>query len=347
MSRKKVCLFGTNRHAICINDYYMFFRLSDHDVSHIFYPLGSHVNRDWWEFGGRDDKARNSVVVPMVDYDGFITVWDDLESQVFPILDEIEFDYICLANGTDPAHIALIERYGADRFLFSEYGWLPWSRHFYISRKGAGARSEIAQMSQGDVARIGVDMAGIADFCSTLDCGAPVPYNNYVYMPLQKDVNDFKFLDNDFADNKEYLRFAESVVPARMNILVKCHPLYKVKYDLSFSDRMIDITDMELNKHQLYRDMVAMVCLNSTSVLEALAFGGAVFTYGDDLFTGKGITHHKIQTREEFERLLSQEQDRILPRKFVSLLLSRQIDRSRCRDEDRSYVANHYWNQCL
>lgn len=344
---KKLILFGTNRHAICINDYFMFFSRTEHKIDHIFYPIGSHKNRDWWELGHREDKARDNLVDPLHSFRGEITVWENLERDVFPVLDRIAFDFICLGNGTDPAHREIVARYGRDKVLFTEYGWLPWTRHFYISRKGAGFESEIAHFDRDRISRLTVNQKEIDAFRKTLDRGNPVPCDNFIYMPLQKDVNDFKFLYNDFNNNVEFLRFADRVSPKDVKILVKCHPLYKKKYDLSFSNRMINITDDDLNKFQLYSRMRAMICLNSTSILEALAFGSKVFSYGDDLFTGKDITYHKVMNSTEFSKRLAQDSDGELALKFVSLLLSRQIDRHRCVANDQSYIARHYWNQCL
>lgn len=347
MPPKKLVLFGTNRHAICINDYYMFFRHSSHRIEHVFYPIGSHKNRDWWERGARNDRARDDVVVSMEDYRGDITVWADLERDAFPILDKIDFDFICLGNGTDEAHKAIVARYGADRVLFTEYGWLPWSAHFYISRRGAGFDSEIAAMRAEDVRGLSIDEVGVAAFRATLDVGEALDGDDFIYMPLQKDVNDFKFLYSRFTDNDEFLRFADSIVPEGVKILVKRHPLYKKVYDLSFSDRMVDISDLNLNKKQIYERMSAMICLNSTSILEALAFGGKVFSYGDDIYVDKGVVHHKLEDKAAFRDRLREATDGDQARRFVSLLLSRQVNRRRCADGDVGYVARHYWNQCL
>ena len=344
---KKLVLFGTNRHAISINDFYMFFRRSNHEIIHIFYPLGSSKNRDWWEYGVREDKARDSIVDPMTECRAPITVWEDVNRDAAPILDRIDFDYICLGNGNDPSQKWLINRYGRDKFLFSEYGWLPWSGNFYISRLGAGFDSEIAQMTSQDVKTLSVNEAQITHFCNSLNKGQDVPYDDFIYMPLQKDVNDFKFLFNDFKDNNDFLRFADEIVPKEKKILVKRHPLYRKVYDISFSNRMIDITDENYNKYIIYNSMDAMICLNSTSILEALAFGGTVFSYGDDLFVGKDLTFHKVMNPNFFAKELDRGTDANHTRKFISLLMSRQITRQRCVKNDTAYVKRHYWNVSL
>jgi len=119
---KKIILFGVNRHAIAINDFYMFFSRTNHQISHIFYPAGSHKHRDWWENGERKDKARDNIVDPMFDFQGKIIIWNNLEDHVLKTLDSIDFDYICLGNGNDTDQKKLIKRYGIEKFLFSEYG---------------------------------------------------------------------------------------------------------------------------------------------------------------------------------------------------------------------------------
>lgn len=344
---KKLVLFGTNRHAIAINDFYMFFRRSTHEIVQILYPIGSHKNRDWWEHGCRHDQARNSVVDPIEPDYCPITVWQDIEKHVFPILDNVDFDYICVGNGNDPAHQLLIERYGREKFLFSEYGWLPWSEHFYISRKGAGFDSDITDMTAETLKDVFEDQEQVDSFCASLNSGKNVDYTDFLYVPLQKDVNDFKFLFSKFKNNVEFIHFIDDVVPPGIPILLKCHPLYKKNYDLSFSNRLVDITESNLNKFQIYSKMKAMVCLNSTSILEALAFGAKVFTYGDDIFMNKGIVHHKIYEKERFLTLLENKNENENSRKFISLLQSYQIDRSRCVNDDEQYIKQHFWNICL
>ena len=111
---------------------------------------------------------------------------------------------------------------------------------------------------------------------------------------------------------------------------------------------MIDITHANINKHKLYTKMKAMICLNSTSILEALSYNKKVFSYGDDLYVGKDITYHKIKDASAFEKLLVRKDEGDRPLKFVSLLMSRQIDRAKCCSRKyNSYVNNHYWNKCI
>jgi hypothetical protein len=93
--------------------------------------------------------------------------------------------------------------------------------------------------------------------------------------------------------------------------------------------------------------MKAMVCLNSTSILEALSFGKKVYSYGDDIYVNKDITFHKVMDGSEFERLLDEDYAGDEGRKFISLLMSRQVSREECVTDNIPYIKSHYWNLCL
>jgi hypothetical protein len=72
-----------------------------------------------------------------------------------------------------------------------------------------------------------------------------------------------------------------------------------------------------------------------------------VFSYGDDLFVGKDITFHRIDDPKGFQEKLEEGIDAERARKFASLLMSRQVSRRRCIDNDLGYIRRHYWNLCL
>lgn len=343
---KKLILFGVKRHAIAINDYYMFFSRTDHEIIRIFFPSEQVDNRDWWDTGRRMDRARDSIVDPINKDLRVVREWDDFE-KVMDEFNSLEWDYCLFGNGNSTEQKRLIERFGREKFLFSEYGWLPWSAHFYISREGTGFDSEIAKFGAEQLKEIPILHDQIEEFKLTLDHGNPCYFKNFVYVPMQKDVNDFKFNFTRFKSNLEFLQSIDHYIPKDITVLVKRHPLYPVKYDLSFSDRMVDITHWNINKHEIYQKMSAMVCINSTSILEALAYGRNVFAYGQDLFLNKGIVEFDVSSIEEFSEKLSREPDVDQCYRFISLLLQRQVNRAKCVENNREYIDNHYWNKII
>jgi hypothetical protein len=292
------------------------------------------------------DPARNGLFDPIDKKRAPIRTWYDAEDLTAQLI-HLDPDVVCVGNGNGVEQKAAIDALGRERFLFSEYGWLPWNQHFYISRNGCGNASEIAHMNAADLARIPIDAEALTRLKSLFSSGNSVNERDFIYVPLQKDVNDFKFLSAPFTTNEEFLNFIHEIVPREMTILVKPHPLYPKKYDLAKYGRMRNIADDGLCKSDLYARMAAMICINSTSILEALLFEGRVFAYGEDIFLNKDLVHYRVNSPKDFAALLGQPVPESNCRRFISLLLERQIDRARCLRNDRAYIDSHYWNRCL
>ncbi len=342
---KKLVLLATDRYSINANDFYMFFRRSDHEIVALLH----HVNcpsKSWWANNRFPDPAREGLFDPM----GFerlrLLSWANAD-ELLARLDELVFDYVCMGNGSGAEQQRVIAHLGSERCLFSEYGWLPWSRHFYISREGCGYASEITEIDETALEHQPVSERGIANLRKEFRWGWPVLRRNFIYVPLQKDTNDFKFAFTSFHSNEEFLDFVHEIVPPKMKVLVKEHPMYRRHYDLSKYGRFINVSGRRLSKASLYRRMAAMIAINSTSILEAILFGGKVFAYGQDLFLNKGLVHFCVTDPHEFATRLEQPQDDERCKAFISLLLERQVDRLRCLNNDLEYVRNHYWNRAL
>lgn len=325
----------------------MFYRRTEHEIVALVYQRGC-PEKSWWRRGRFNDPARNGMVDPL-DFNSLKLIeWIDSEDLI-SALQNLNFDYVCLGNGSGRAQQLAIQHFGRDKFLFSEYGWLPWSDNFYIARNGCGFDSDIAGMDALEISGQEIDKAGIEGFREKLSSGRGIRERDFIYVPLQKDVNDFKFNYCEFDSNVAFLRHVNNVVPSHYQILVKEHPLYRQHYDYAElgSGRMFDISDKSYSKTSLLENMAAMVCINSTSILEALAFDATVFAYGADIYCDKEIVHYRTPDRATFELLLAEKAGSDQSSRFVSLLLQRQINRQRCLDNDREYIDNHFWNNAI
>ncbi len=343
---KRLVILSTPRYHVNFNDFYMFFRRTGHSILAVLYHE-SNRQLPWWRENRIGDLSREQVFDPIDRDDHRFRMWRDAD-ELLQILEGIDFDLICMGNGTEAVQREVIARFGRQRCLFSEYGWLAWSRHFYLSRGGCGTESELAAISADDLASQPVHHDALERLRESFGPGWPVWRRNYVYLPLQKDEDDFKFTLTHFRNNDELLAFVHELLPRGMRVLVKRHPLHYKRYDLSrYGRRYIDISRRKLSKASLYRNMAAMISINSTSVLEALLFGKHVFAYGDDLFRNKGVVHERVDRWADFEARLNRPFPRATADRFLSLLLDRQVDRHRCVSDDRRYIENHYWNLCV
>jgi capsule polysaccharide modification protein KpsS len=182
-----------------------------------------------------------------------------------------------------------------------------------------------------------------------LQSGEPVPFDRFIYIPLQVDTPtsdgkpDFKFRFTGFKNNREFLDEIAKVVPKGVKILVKNHPANKKPTKVPAG--MVDISKANFSKCELYQRMLAMVAINSTSVLEAMCFGRHVFTYGQDIFSGKALAHESVRDKDVFAATLATEPLLENQKRFIGYLFQRQFYRHKWEDKD--YVRSHHWNQVL
>jgi len=344
---KKIVIIGTPRYSINFNDFWMFFSRSKHDVVKIFFPKTS-TRLTWFNNLIKKDDARNSIVdefdrslVQTYDYNNLSTLINPLK--------KLDCDYICVGNGNCNAS-KLLKTHFKDKMLFSEYGWLPWSDHFYITRYGTSIDSEIATYTDEDFKYVKINKDEIESFKNNFlssQGSADVNMYNFIYVPLQVDKDDFKFNLTEFKNNEEFLHFIDNIVPKNTKILAKHHPLNKHKCSLKGYKNIIDITESNLNKLQLLQKMKAMACINSTSVLEALFFDKPIFVYGKDIYLNKNIINFDVKNKSKFQTLMDANSNIDSRLKFVSMLMSRQVNRKNCISNDLNYINNHYWNQTI
>lgn len=340
-SQKRIVIIGTQRYNINANDFYMFFRRTQYSVVGVLMHRDVKV-KDWWISQAKEDAARLNCYEP---FDlSLVKFWKN-EKELKKQIDRLDTDYICVGNGSDAVGAFLKDTYAKDKLLFSEYGWLPWNQHFYISKGGAAIESDIFGMSRHEIHEQKARMSEIEKIKNHfLLEGRDVPYSDFIYVPLQVDENDFKFTLTDFENNKAFLNFVCEIAPRDTKILVKNHPLNKKPTDLTpYQDRVIDISKEEYSRGQLYEKMAAMVCINSTSILEAIAFEKRIFVYGTDIYQDKGLVYQNVKNTQEFAQKLIAPVEKNMGSKFISLLLQRQISRLRCLENDTEYIDNHYW----
>lgn len=263
-------------------------------------------------------------------------------------IEKHDFDYICLGNGNDDAGKWIRDNIKAN-FLYSEYGWLPWKNCFYIDDKGTGALSSINTTPLNNMKTSYNSINELIEIKSTMNQHNIVPFDNFIYVPLQVDTPtsdgkpDFKFQFTWFKTNAEFLKFIQKIVPKDITILVKNHPSNRNPTKIPAS--MIDVSNMNLNKYELYSKMKAMMAINSTSVLEAMLFEKNIFTYGRDVFSNKNVTYESIKDKDRFMSLIDSNNNAQNQRKFISYILQRQFNRNKYKDLD--YINNHYWNEKL
>ena len=337
-----IIIVDTGRYSINTNDLWIYFSRSPHKIVKFLVNKVATEKHGFWKSGKIVQPARSNI---FDEIDMNLLVWKSL-SGLKKNIDDTEFDYIAIGNGSCDVGEFLCKTYGRDKILFTEYGWLPWSETCYISRFGCGMQSYLAHLNEETLKRIEYkleDIQALRDRVTQYHFKKNknrIIYKDFVYIPLQSDSvqsnmkKDFKMRFSDFDSNMAFLRKVVPLIPAKYKILVKGHPF--AQSNVSFEKirlwdrrhnqhvdpaRIIDITRDKWNNVDIYQKMKAMIAINSTSVIEAILYKKKVFTYGDDVFSNKGLTYNRINDKEEFEKLLEGKQDTYVFNRFIWVLM--------------------------
>ena len=131
------------------------------------------------------------------------------------------------------------QQFPKGRVLYSEYGWFPWKQCFYISKYGTADNSEIMHLSTNEIDGVGpkrIKKEAALDLiksCMQSEGAEQVESSGFVYVPLQVDVNDFKFGLARFVNNGEFLDFIDSLVLNDTEVLARNHPVNKNPINVS------------------------------------------------------------------------------------------------------------------
>lgn len=157
--------------------------------------------------------------------------------------------------------------------------------------------------------------------------------NGYILLTLQNHedaqiINYYERCENFYCKLIDKLK--ENIGDRK--VLVRPHPKYsdewkKVEKDIKFPAKWkID------NEKNLYKSLVnckALVTVNSTTAIEALAFGKSVYTLGDGIFTDSGVTYecNKRNYLEHIDSLINTSIDTDYTLEFLRSLIYHTIPR--------------------
>jgi hypothetical protein len=342
-----ILIVGTKRYSINMCDFDLLFRNSKHDIVHVLYNKHTETF-PWFHSGEFGDPARNKIATKLKKHPH--SSWST-HDEFMTKVSKIDFDYICMGNGNDDAGVQIQKDLKGKKFLFSEYGWLPWKESAYIDNVGVGKFSSIYDMGIDDILSFkGPDNTSTMNRTRQLaNHGNKMDLKDYIYVSLQTDTltsdgkPDFKFKFTNFKKNEEFLAFIESIVPKEMTIVAQDHPFARRKTNMS--SRIVNITGKGINMYEVYSNMKAMVCINSTAVLESMLYNKKLFTYGKDLFCNKSLTYEGVETMDHFVDMVQNAEIQKYRHEFINFLMNRQVCRHRCNDLE--YVNSHFWTNNL
>ncbi len=236
------------------------------------------------------------------------------------LLDRIRPDVMFLWNGATDAH-AITRRFANQRGIpirYAELGWFPQSTTMHFDLEGTNARSAIRKL---DLSRIRVDprldewlddwrRRQLGD--ARQPPGAPA---GYIFVPLQDERDTNITLASPYPTMNAFVTALAERFP-RERFIVRPHPHFA---DVEIAPRPNVHVTTEGTLHAWLRNADAVVGINSTVLLEALAWDKPTHSVGAGLATGldvmrefdgvENLTIHRTTDaarRDRARRLLSE-----------------------------------------
>lgn len=263
--------------------------------------------------------------------------WINEPTKLFDQIRACNPNVILFHNGNHPAYQGVLAKLRSDfniPIVFSELGWFPQKHYIHFDADGTNGSSSIcASTLENLVGRV---------IKSQQTNGRPLKHKTVLLaLQLENDTNSIVF-SRHFRSNKQLIEHVLSNVPSEFRILIKAHPLDHTghRYEEFLDGRSQMVSDPI---DELLAKADAVVAINSTVLLEALAYNLNIYFCGEALLNNKQIGF----AFDSADRpLASVWQDKIVNegrrrKAFVEYLKSRQINLAAVPDMDASELLSN------
>ncbi|WP_448546848.1 capsular polysaccharide export protein, LipB/KpsS family [Thalassotalea fusca] len=198
--------------------------------------------------------------------------------------------------------LKLIRKKQKISLLYTEVAWFDQSNSVYVDPLGVNGNSLLAQTAPKKLTNsqeIKVKQF-IQDYTGGLS-PSKLPNNKLIkiLVPLQVDTDSNIVHHSPFKNMKSFIAYLENWLPDKnIEVLIRAHPKATYEYEIKSNrnDFRIDSTG-ELKSKIAEADIV--IGINSTVLLQSLAFLKPVFAFGDGVFSSSSAVH-KIRMDEPF-----------------------------------------------
>lgn len=208
------------------------------------------------------------------------------------IVTKINPDRIIVWNGIATHHIDFkktIDSLELSHKLYHlEMGWLPQRKFFFCDSAGVSIHSSIAQKDYSHTLNA-TEQKLLHHRISEFTGGQKSSRENNILIPLQLDTDSNITQFSPYKSAQEFINFLEKWLPIDYKVIIRLHPL-ATKREIKWNrkDFVLD-TNKDIRESLLKAKYV--VGINSTSLIEAMAYGCDVMAFGQGVFSSvDGLT---------------------------------------------------------
>lgn len=254
-----------------------------------------HIQEMWEPIAKALSMDRRYVCLRQQGHRKLFDVAHDIESKSYAYYDWIRHperllknienfrpDFLLFHNGLHPRYqsvLAKVKRLGIP-IIYSELGWFPQRDHIYFDEWGTNGASRLASL----------------DFKAM--CGYRLPEMASQAVAVKKVALVVTQLENDtniivnsplFRSNENFVRHVVSQIPNDWKIVIRPHPLDRNKDSFEkFVNERVSV-DGSTSLEDSLAASGAVIALNSTVLLQALAYQVNIYTFAKSLLDNKGV----------------------------------------------------------
>lgn len=213
-------------------------------------------------------------------------IFDDDTTNLERVLDDWRPEVVFIWSGATQVdqQVAAAAKARGIECRFAELGWFPQSKTIHFDTEGTNARSSIRRI---DLSRVNVDPR-FDDWLATrrqqLAEAAP-DVRDYVFVPLQ-DIRDANITKGSPYRSMDDFVSALALQFPNETFVVRPHPNFS---DVPLATHPNVIVRRDRSIHPWLQHADAVVGINSTALLEALAYGKPTHAVGTGLATGHDV----------------------------------------------------------
>jgi hypothetical protein len=165
---------------------------------------------------------------------------------------------------------------------YLETGWLPQKEYIYCDSEGINGNSSIASQKLSSLSK--KQNSQLSDWLSKFRGDISLAKNpQTILIPLQIEEDTSILHFSPFKTMQSFLSFLEGWIPTGYNVTIRPHPKStKSTPSISRDDFIIDECK---SLYELLASSETVIAINSTTLIEAMAFGCKALAFGQGVFS--------------------------------------------------------------
>ncbi len=261
--------------------------------------------------------------------------WIRHPERLFKNIENFKPDFLLFHNGLHPRYqsvLTKVKQLGIP-VVYTELGWFPQKDHIYFDEWGTNGASRLASL----------DFKAMCGYRLPEIASQTIAVKKVALLVTQLE-NDTNIIVNSplFRSNENFVRHVISQIPEDWEIVIRPHPLDKnADAFAKFTNERISVNG-GMPLEEALENSGAVIALNSTVLLQALAYQVNIYTFAKSLLDNKGVAITCLDGNLESRWRDNLTSDMVHRVSLMKAFEARQINVRHILDLDRAALSRQF-----